>query len=365
MKHISELSTSLNAHFKWNKARMFCFVNIIMALFAVRTVNLSELAVAFSSKSQINSRYKRLNRFFAFFNIDYTVVARWVFKTFFDNDQKYYLTIDRTNWFWGKKKINVFMLALAYEGVAIPIFWVLLNKAGNSNFNERKQLLGRFIQEFGRDRVAGLLADREFASGKFFKWLSGQKIPFYIRIKEGSLAYIRDKKFLTAKKLFKHLNVKEQDHFGMRITLFGEKVFLAASRSEKGELMIVATNQNPKNAIAIYLRRWEIESLFTCLKSKGFRFEETHMTHLERIEKLIAVMAIGFAWAHKLGEWRAKSKPIKFKQFYKKRMSPEKTYFRYGFDLLRDFILHPFGKIKLFRQYLKQIDIQNQGLTSS
>ena len=42
--------------------------------------------------------------------------------------------------------------------------------------------------------------------------------------------------------------------------------------------MIVATNQNPKNAIAIYLRRWEIESLFQSLKGRGFHFEQTHIT---------------------------------------------------------------------------------------
>ena len=45
-------------------------------------------------------------------------------------------------------------------------------------------------------------------------------------------------------------------------------------------------------------------SLFGCLKSKGFGFEETHITRPERIEKLIAVLTITFCWAHKIGEWR-------------------------------------------------------------
>jgi hypothetical protein len=42
--------------------------------------------------------------------------------------------------FCGKKKINIFMLSIAYEGQAIPIFWKLLDKAGNSNLEERKGL---------------------------------------------------------------------------------------------------------------------------------------------------------------------------------------------------------------------------------
>lgn len=53
------------------------------------------------------------------------------------------------------------------------------------------------------------------------------------------------------------------------VEIFGQKVNLTGSRSERGELMIVVTNQAAKNAIAIYLRRWEIETLFSCLKGRG------------------------------------------------------------------------------------------------
>lgn len=43
-------------------------------------------------------------------------------------------------------------------------------------------------------------------------------------------------------------------------------IWLVVSRDE---LMIVVTNKHPKNAIACYLRRWEIETLFCALKSRG------------------------------------------------------------------------------------------------
>lgn len=94
-------------------------------------------------------------------------------------------------------------------------------------------------------------------------------------------------------------------------------------------------------------------------KSRGFNFEATHLTKLECIEKLMALIVVGFAWCHKAGEWRAKMKPIKFIQFYKKRISP-KTYFRYGFDLLRDIVLHPYGKLNSFRECINQITNANQ-----
>ncbi|EXW59539.1 hypothetical protein J878_4174 [Acinetobacter baumannii 44467_5] len=43
------------------------------------------------------------------------------------------LTLDRTNWKWGKRNINILMLAIVYRGIAIPILWTLLNKRGNSD----------------------------------------------------------------------------------------------------------------------------------------------------------------------------------------------------------------------------------------
>ena len=129
MDKISELKRILGENLPWNKARLDCFVRMLLALFVVRTVNLSEIAVAFSSKAEVSSRYKRLQRFFATFKIDYTVIARFIFKLFFPDSQKVYLTIDRTNWYWGKQKINIFMLGIAYEGIAIPLFWTCLPKA--------------------------------------------------------------------------------------------------------------------------------------------------------------------------------------------------------------------------------------------
>ena len=44
MDQISELRTILNGCFQWNKARITCFVEMLLALFIVRTVNLNKIA---------------------------------------------------------------------------------------------------------------------------------------------------------------------------------------------------------------------------------------------------------------------------------------------------------------------------------
>ncbi|KTD32923.1 transposase [Legionella nautarum] len=354
MNKISELKSILGENLPWNKARLDCFVKMLLALFVVRTVNLSEIAVAFSSKAELSSRYKRLQRFFAQFKIDYTIFARLIFKLFFSNTQKIYLTIDRTNWYWGKQKINIFMLGVAYEGISIPLFWSCLPKAGSSNIKEQKALINRFLKCFGSSQIIGLLGDREYGSGGLFNWLNKNNIPFYIRIKEGSMVHIKKKKLFTVKKIFRELNPKEHRVFDMAVELFGQRVFIAGSRSEKGELMIVATNRLPKNAISIYLRRWEIECLFHALKGRGFRFEETHMTTLERVEKLMALLALGMCWAHKIGEWKARKKSIKINR-HRESNRPQNSFFRYGLDFIRDLLINPCNKISQFRVCISEL----------
>lgn len=341
---------------------------MIVALFSVRTVNLREVAVAFISDALLDSRYKRLRRFFAYFKIDMTLVARWIFSLYISPDKKAYLTIDRTNWFWGKSKINVLVVGIAHEGIAIPLFWTALNKAGNASAKEHIAILQRFVDTFGTGCIASILGDREFASYELFSWCNNHKpckIPFHIRIKDNALARIKKSrgKGKHLKKLFNHLNPKEQAAYPYIIELYNALVYVAGSRSETGELMVVATNQPPSNAIAIYLRRWEIETLFSCLKERGFNFEDTHITESDRLEKIMCVLAVAVAWVHKIGEWRADIKPIRFKIFRGGIRRPQYSYFRYGLDFIREAIFQTANKINQLSECISLLsEINTSGM---
>ena len=70
-----ELAVMLNAYFNWNKCRMHCFVGMLLSLIKERTINLTELACGFSSLANMESRYKRIRRFFKEFTIDFTLLS--------------------------------------------------------------------------------------------------------------------------------------------------------------------------------------------------------------------------------------------------------------------------------------------------
>ena len=183
MKHINKLKETLNSYFNWNKRRIDCFVKMLLGLISTQTINLSKIACCMADKTEIKTRYRRLQRFFSFFQIDYNVFAIFIFKLFGFDEREVYLTMDRTNWQWGKKNINILMLGIVHQGVAIPIYWIVLNKKGNSSTKERIALLNRFIKQFGKNCIKGVLADREFVGEKWFTYLEKEQLFFYRRIK--------------------------------------------------------------------------------------------------------------------------------------------------------------------------------------
>jgi hypothetical protein len=91
------------------------------------------------------------------------------------------------------------------------------------------------------------------------------------------------------------------------------------------------------------------QTLFADLKSRGFNLEDTHLLPPERIAKLLAVLAIAFAFAHATGQWRAKFREIVIRAHTRRAQS----IFRYGYDLLRQILLLDQPRaIRLWRSFL-------------
>jgi len=78
------------------------------------------------------------------------------------------------------------------------------------------------------------------------------------------------------------------------------------------------------------------QTLFQCLKGRGFNLEDTRLTRYCSIKKMMAVLALTFCWAHKTGEWKyTVIKPLKNKAHGR----PAKSLFRYGLVLRQDCIV--------------------------
>ena len=183
----NELRNSLKDHLGWGKPRLVCFISMLLAVLRIQRMDLSRLAVAMGGSADVTSRYRRLQRFFSEVRFDYDALARLIVRLFGFDRQPFYLTLDRTNWQWGKKNLNLLTLGIVYKGAAIPVYWLVLNKKGNSSQRERIALLKRFVCQFGNGSIQGILGDREFIGEQWWGWLNQQQIPFVIRMKANQL----------------------------------------------------------------------------------------------------------------------------------------------------------------------------------
>ena len=143
----------LSDYFGWNLAGTQCLSGPIIAWIKVRTVNFAQSATALPDGALKDSKYKRIQRLFRTFPLDFSTVARFIVSQV--PHGQYLLTMDRTNWKCGQTNINILCLAIVHQGVAIPVLSILLDKKGNSNTDERIQLINRFIELFGVEKIDG------------------------------------------------------------------------------------------------------------------------------------------------------------------------------------------------------------------
>jgi hypothetical protein len=337
------LSTILVKHFFVSSAIIKFIAEFVIVLIQTRDINLTEIALAMCGDSKLKSCYRRLQRFFKDTELCSKALVKMLITLANLEGQKLTIILDRTNWKFGKKHINILVLSVEKAGFAVPLLWSILdNKGGNSNVVQRSELLEKFINIVGVNAIDKLLADREFVGDKWLNFLSKNRIKFYVRIRSDITIGRCEKELVTASSKVKDLKnnetliLKGERHLGKEY--LGPKVRIGALRNNKGDLVIIATNDDPQLALEVYRDRWAIENLFGALKTRGFNFENTHMTEPQKITKLLALLAIAFTLCHVLGICCNTIEPIKFKKSDgRKRIS----FFRYGLDYLRQMILSP------------------------
>jgi len=338
MDPVADMIAFFRPHLPWHRSRLVCLCSTILALIQVRSVNLAQLAVAFAGDALARSNYKRLQRFLRD-PLDEDAFALQT-PALLSSPRPWILILDRTNWQVGEQVINVLFLAVAHQGAAVPLLWTLLDKKGNSNTAERIEILKRFLRLFGRERIQCLTGDREFVGKQWMAFLLQEHIPFRLRIKANHLVTTAKGSPTRAAHLFGHLSPHYYSILRSRRRIWGHDLYIAGLRLAKGDYLILITDHDPDNALDDYARRWEIETLFGCLKSRGFRFQDTRLTRPERLSKLIAVLALAFYWAHRVGEWLHACKPIVLKKHGRRAIS----LFRLGLDFLRRVLLQNLHK---------------------
>ena len=125
------------------------------------TVNLVRIANGLNGNADRKSNYRRIQRFFALFDLDYDLLAELVVRLL-PHRKDWLITLDRTHWQFGQLQINILLVGIVFQGVAFPLYWTMLPKKGNSNTQERIALMEQVIALLGCERIRAVVCDREF-----------------------------------------------------------------------------------------------------------------------------------------------------------------------------------------------------------
>jgi hypothetical protein len=356
----TEIISNLTQNFSgvMNLARIKFLGLFICALCKVQTVCFEKLATAFESTAKRKSSLRRIQRYIAEFVLDTDLIARFIFKML-PHQPPYRLTMDRTNWKIGETNINVLALAIVYKGVAFPILILMLDKKGNSHTQERIDLINRYIRLFGTHTIDCLLADREFVGENWVKYLNENKIRYYIRIRENFwVVDPRTGKRFKAFWIFNHLKCREYSVLYRIYEVNGQLCYLSASKvkNKKGkpELQIIISFNKPEDALQLYKDRWQIETAFRGLKSSGFNLEDTHLTDINRIEKLFSIVMVAFAWCYAVGVFVDETiEPVRILNTGKR----DKSLFKYGLEKIAEILLNPLTTLNVRLLLLKNLNV--------
>jgi Transposase DDE domain len=336
------LAGLLGSKFGLRSSRADTFSFLIRVILVHGSVCMHRLSAHMGGAAQLASVRQRIRRFFERISLSDAVLAHFLSDQLglCMNRDGWDLQLDRTNWDFGSVTHNILMLSVVWNGSAIPLFWTMLPKVGNSDTQERADLLGRLRAVFPAQKIRSLTGDREFVGHAWLNWLTENKIPFVMRHRENMFVYRPNMAAVPLKWLardLKHgdmLNLKGGWRIGKNEKDASPPLFLAMRRLKDGDLLILASTYSAKKSMGLYKIRWKIETLFGHLKTKGFNLEDTHMKDPKRLSTLLGILAIAASIAIKTGKIILKKQPIKIK----KHGRPARSIFARGLDGLRKMI---------------------------
>jgi hypothetical protein len=273
---------------------------LINLLQSIKQVNLEKLATSLPLPILFESRRKKIQRFLSLevWNVKtiwLSLIYQWIDESI-DPKGVLHLAIDRTRW----QSINILVISWIYHRRAIPLYFVLLDKKGNSNLSEQTESITHVITKFKKYKIV-VLGDREFCSVDLASWLREKKVYFCLRLKKNNFVELESEIWCQ----LQQLGLKPGISFylrGVKMTKTKQVAgFNLAAKWQKKrygltpeEGWFVLTNLGSlEEAVTAYKKRFGIEEMFRDFKQGGYNLEGTKVTG-ERLISLLILISIAY-----------------------------------------------------------------------
>lgn len=212
--------------------------------------------------------------------------------------------------FWHDKQKSLCLNLLTNHGRATPLIWQTVSddriKYNQGHYED--QILSRLKSVIPDDVKVTIVADRGFASYRFFDFIENELgFNYVIRLKSSTTIINNKTTIKTAKEWLRPdgraLNIKQakitKDEFPV------EQVIITKEKNMK-DAWYLASNCNDKKTreiINLYSRRWKIEPYFRDIKDQrfGFGLSNTHIKSTERRDRLLLIIAMAYVLFTLLG----------------------------------------------------------------
>ena len=129
----------------WHKNRQEFLCDMIEGIIRQRAVIFSEIAEGIDHPVETASIERRIQDFFQKVSIEYNQLV-YFFLSFIHHDGLV-LSIDRTEWDFGKTQINILCVVVSIGKMAVPLYFEMLdNNSGNSHHTDRISLFQDLIK---------------------------------------------------------------------------------------------------------------------------------------------------------------------------------------------------------------------------
>lgn len=294
---------------QFNYPQYLILLILINLLQNLKTVRLEELARRFPCPIQLRSRVKKLQRFLVLkqFNIEtlwFPILKSWLQEKW-SLEKMVYLVIDRSQW----REINLLMISLIYKQRAIPVYFSLLPKKGNSNLEEQKQVLEpaiRFLKEY----KITVLGDREFCGVELARWLSEEQQTYLsLRLKKNEYVELEEQIWFQLSELgltpgtslyYQGVKVTKTKGFG-GFNLAAKWKRNYQGKSSKETWFILTNLDSLSAATSAYAKRMGIEEMFRDFKRGGYNLEITRVSD-RRLISLILLICLSYSLSTLVGQ---------------------------------------------------------------
>lgn len=327
------LPTFYQTHLQKKLAQaQFLLLTILLNLIqSEKQVRLERLVRVLPYPITTESRRRKLQRFLdlpqlTIASIWFPLIAYWL-TTYCSVGQTLSIAIDRSQW----GCINLFTIALIWERRAIPLYWCVLPKLGNSNLSEQTLALQQVLPLLKEYKVI-VLGDREFCSVDLGNWLKTMGVSFCLRLKKNHCVETEN---LIWQRL-DQLGIVPGTSFyfrGVRVRktrpVEGFDIACKWKRNYQGlkvkDAWFILTDLGSLPvAIAAYKKRMGIEEMFRDCKTGGYNIEGTGLRG-DRLIKMILLMTIAYSSAIFQGTEIQKKQVQKY---VSRRREPRKKYRR-------------------------------------